>query len=63
MSETERIDLDPGRAALIIQDLQNVGLTAQDLEPLFRSAEAYIAIWERGQDIAAGLHVAAAGSQ
>ena len=23
MSETERIDVDPGRAALIIQDLQN----------------------------------------
>jgi microsomal dipeptidase-like Zn-dependent dipeptidase len=30
-----------------IQDLMNVGLTPADLEPLFRSAEAYIAMWER----------------
>ena len=30
-----------------IQDLQNDGLTKQDLGPLFRSAEAYIQMWER----------------
>jgi microsomal dipeptidase-like Zn-dependent dipeptidase len=30
-----------------IQDLQNDGLTKQDLAPLFRSAEAYIQVWER----------------
>ena len=30
-----------------IQDLRNVGLTDQDLEPLFRSAEDYIKMWEK----------------
>jgi len=29
-----------------IQDLKQVGLTDQDLEPLFNSAEAYIEMWE-----------------
>ena len=28
------------------QDLKNVGLTAEDLLPLFRSAEDYIQVWE-----------------
>jgi microsomal dipeptidase-like Zn-dependent dipeptidase len=30
-----------------IQDLKVIGLTDADLEPLFNSAEAYIALWER----------------
>jgi hypothetical protein len=30
-----------------VQDLKNVGLTNRDLEPLFRSAEGYIRLWER----------------
>jgi microsomal dipeptidase-like Zn-dependent dipeptidase len=36
-----------------IQDLQNIGLTTQDLEPLFRSAEGYIQMWERAVEFAA----------
>lgn len=31
----------------LLQDMKNVGLTAEDLVPLFRSAEAYIQVWER----------------
>jgi microsomal dipeptidase-like Zn-dependent dipeptidase len=36
-----------------IQDLENVGLSANDLSPLFRSAEAYIQMWEKtyGEDL------------
>jgi microsomal dipeptidase-like Zn-dependent dipeptidase len=30
-----------------IQDLKNVGLTDEDLLPLFRSAEEYIRVWEK----------------
>ena len=30
-----------------IADLKNVGLTDEDLKPLFRSAETYILMWER----------------
>ncbi len=30
-----------------IQDLKNVGLSDDDLAPLFRSAEHYVALWER----------------
>jgi microsomal dipeptidase-like Zn-dependent dipeptidase len=30
-----------------LQDLRNVGVTQQDLSPLFRSAEDYIRVWER----------------
>jgi microsomal dipeptidase-like Zn-dependent dipeptidase len=35
-----------------IQDLQNIGLTKEDLGPLFRSAEAYIRMWERAEEFA-----------
>jgi len=31
----------------LIQDLKNAGLTDQDLQPLFRSAEDYIRTWEK----------------
>jgi microsomal dipeptidase-like Zn-dependent dipeptidase len=30
-----------------IQELKNIGLSNADLEPLFRSAEAYLQMWER----------------
>jgi microsomal dipeptidase-like Zn-dependent dipeptidase len=30
-----------------LQDLKNVGLTREDLAPLFRSAEDYIQVWEK----------------
>jgi hypothetical protein len=30
-----------------IQDLKNIGLTDEDLAPLFRAAEAYVYMWER----------------
>lgn len=30
-----------------IQDMKNVGLTDEDLSPLFRSAEQYIRVWEK----------------
>ena len=32
-----------------IRDLQKIGLTKEDLDPLFRSAEAYVAMWERAE--------------
>lgn len=31
----------------LIQDLKNNGMTDRDLDPLFRSAEGYIRVWER----------------
>ena len=30
-----------------IQDMKNVGLTDEDLSPLFRSAKQYIRVWEK----------------
>jgi len=35
----------------MIQDLLTVGLTEQDFQPLFRSAEGYIKMWERAEQI------------
>jgi hypothetical protein len=32
-----------------VHDLKTVGVTNEQLDPLFRSAEAYIAMWERAQ--------------
>jgi microsomal dipeptidase-like Zn-dependent dipeptidase len=32
-----------------VHDLKTVGLTNEQLDPLFRSAEAYVAMWERAQ--------------
>jgi microsomal dipeptidase-like Zn-dependent dipeptidase len=43
-----------------IQDLQNIGLTTYDLEPLFRSAEGYIRMWERATSAASSPHTASA---
>ena len=36
-----------GLLADFVQDLKNDGLTNRDLDPLFRSAEGYIRLWER----------------
>lgn len=33
-----------------IQDLKNSGMGEADLQPLFRSAEEYIRVWERAED-------------
>ena len=30
-----------------LQDLRNIGLTAEDLAPLFRSAYDYVQMWEK----------------
>jgi hypothetical protein len=30
-----------------LQDLRNIGLTAEDLAPLFRSAHDYVAMWDK----------------
>jgi hypothetical protein len=30
-----------------LQDLRNIGLTAEDLAPLFRSAYDYVQMWDR----------------
>jgi len=35
----------------LIQDLLSIGLTEQDLQPLFRSAEQYIKMWENAERI------------
>lgn len=39
----------------LIQDSRSVGFTDADLEPLFRSAEGYIRMWERAEARAAAL--------
>ncbi len=33
----------------LVHDLKTAGLSSTDLDPLFRSAEAYVAMWERAQ--------------
>lgn len=38
-----------------IQDARNNGVTDEDLEPLFRSAEAYIRMWEKAEARGAAL--------
>ena len=38
-----------------LQDLRNVGLTAEDLAPLFRSAYDYVEMWSACEQRAAGL--------
>lgn len=39
----------------LIEDSRAVGFTGRDLEPLFRSAEGYIRMWERAEARAAAL--------
>lgn len=46
-----------------LQDLRNVGLTAQDLAPLFRSAYDYIQMWTACQQNAADARAQAESSE
>jgi microsomal dipeptidase-like Zn-dependent dipeptidase len=39
----------------VIEDARRTGATDQQLEPLFRSAEAYLRMWERSEERAAAL--------
>ena len=39
----------------LIEDSRAVGFTDRDLEPLFRSAEGYIRMWERAEARGAAL--------
>ena len=39
----------------LLQDLRNIGLTAQDLAPLFRSAYDYVQMWDKCERQAAEL--------
>ena len=44
-----------GLVAELIEDARRDGLSNEDLEPLFRSAEAYLRVWERAEARAAAL--------
>jgi hypothetical protein len=39
----------------LIEDARRTGVTDQDLEPVFRSAEGYIRMWERAEARSAAL--------
>jgi hypothetical protein len=39
----------------LIEDAIRDGVTEADLEPLFRSAEAYLRMWERAEERAAAI--------
>ena len=39
----------------LIEDARRDGVTDADLEPLFRSAEAYLRMWEKAESRAAAL--------
>jgi hypothetical protein len=34
----------------LIEDVRRDGVTDEELEPLFRSAEAYVRMWERAEE-------------
>lgn len=42
----------------LIEDARNDGVTDADLEPLFRSAEGYLRMWERAEERGAALRAA-----
>lgn len=44
-----------GLVAEVIEDARRDGVTDEDLEPLFRSAEAYLRMWERAETRAEAL--------
>ena len=44
-----------GLVAEVIEDARRDGVTDEDLEPLFRSAEAYLRVWERSEARAAAM--------
>ena len=33
----------------LVEDLQKIGLTTNDLDPLFRSADAFVRLWEKAE--------------
>ena len=37
----------------LIADMRTIGVSSQELEPLFQSAEAYVALWERAENATA----------
>ena len=41
--------IDIGLLPELIEDARRDGVTDADLEPLFRSAEAYVRMWERAE--------------
>jgi microsomal dipeptidase-like Zn-dependent dipeptidase len=41
----------------LLQDARNVGYSEADLEPVFRSAEGYLRMWERAEERAAELRL------
>jgi microsomal dipeptidase-like Zn-dependent dipeptidase len=43
----------------LVEDARRMGATDADLEPLFRSAEGYVRMWERAESRAAALRAAA----
>jgi microsomal dipeptidase-like Zn-dependent dipeptidase len=44
-----------GLVAELIEDARRTGVTDEDLEPLFRSAEGYLRMWERAEERAAAM--------
>ena len=44
-----------GLVAELIEDARRDGMTDEDLEPLFRSAEGYLRMWEKAETRAAAL--------
>ena len=44
----------------LIQDVRNDGVSDADLEPLFRSAEGYLRMWEKAEARGAAIRAAAA---
>lgn len=44
-----------GLVAELIEDVRRDGMSDEELEPLFRSAEGYLRMWERAEERAAAL--------
>jgi hypothetical protein len=45
----------------LVQDLKNVGVTDEDLQPFFRSTEHYIQTWSRAEEKAKALRISKGG--
>jgi hypothetical protein len=41
----------------LLQDLRNIGLSAEDLVPLFRSANDYVVMWQKCEQRAKELKI------
>jgi hypothetical protein len=46
-----------GLVAELIEDVRRDGVSDEELEPLFKSAEAYLRIWEKAEQRGAALSV------